>query len=175
MLPGNLHQVFELHRLSEVINIRNRWLAYGLVLGATVPSMGLIDEKRAFSKRLVEAMHKAGIDTLSPTHVARAFNLRYHGDPVSTQSVRKWLTGRALPSQDKLRVLAEWLGVAPQWLRFGDGAGEGARRSGALRQETRPYRRDQDILLEVFSRLNERHRKLVLDLVEALAAAERKR
>lgn len=118
-------------------------------------------------------MHRAGIDTLSPTHVARAFNLRYHGTPVSTQSVRKWLTGRSLPSQDKLRVLAEWLGVAPQWLRFGEG--ENARRSGVLRQEARPYRRDQDMLLEVFSRLSERHKKLVLDLVEALAAAERKR
>jgi transcriptional regulator with XRE-family HTH domain len=164
-----------LHRLPEVVFIGNFRLACEAVLDVTVFNMGLIDEKRAFSKRLVEAMRKAGIDTLSPTHVARAFNLRYHGDPVSTQSVRKWLTGRSLPSQDKLRVLAEWLGVAPQWLRFGEGAGEGARRAGMLRQEVRSYRRDQDILLEIFGRLSERHKKLVLDLVEALAAAERKR
>ncbi|TXF10530.1 hypothetical protein [Pelomicrobium methylotrophicum] len=145
------------------------------MLGATVPGMGLIEEKRAFGKRLVEALRKAGVDTRSPTRVAREFNLRYHGDPVTTQGVRKWLTGRSLPSQDKIRVLADWLGVSSQWLRFGEDTGEDARRASVLRQEVRPYRREQDILLEIFGRLNERHRKLVLELVEALAAAERKR
>lgn len=137
--------------------------------------MRLIDEKRAFSKRLTEAMRKAGIDTRSPTQVAREFNLRYHGDPVTTQGVRKWLTGDSLPSQDKVRVLSEWLGVPVQWLRFGEGAGDDIRRHPVARQETRAYRRDQDVLLENFNRLSEPHRKLILELVKSLGAAQDKR
>lgn len=38
-------------------------------------------------------------------------------------SPRRWLNGDALPAQDKLRVLAEWLGVGAEWLRFGSPAG----------------------------------------------------
>ena len=39
--------------------------------------------------------------------------------PVTTYGVRKWLTGESIPSQDKLVVLAAWLGVSPEWLRYG--------------------------------------------------------
>jgi len=34
--------------------------------------------------------------------------------------VRRWLRGEAIPSQDKLQVLADWLKVEPQVLRFGE-------------------------------------------------------
>lgn len=134
--------------------------------------MGLMDEKRGFSKRLMDAMRKADVDAQSPTGIAREFNLRYHGDPITAQGVRKWLAGRSLPSQDKLRVLAQWLGVSPQWLRFGEAEGEGPRRHPVLRQEVGAYRRDQEALLEGFNRLNEQHRKLILELVKALLGAE---
>jgi hypothetical protein len=30
------------------------------------------------------------------------------------------LHGDALPTQDKLHVLADWLGISSEWLRFGD-------------------------------------------------------
>jgi hypothetical protein len=55
--------------------------------------MTLADEKQGFGKRLKEAMRKARVDAGSPTRIAREFNLRYHGDPVTTQAVRKWLAG----------------------------------------------------------------------------------
>src|SRR3954469_7978049 len=81
--------------------------------------MALNDEKQAFSKRLKDALRKGGVDPGGYAHVAREFNLRYGGDPVSTQAVRKWLTGGALPSQDKIRALAMWLDVGVHWLGFG--------------------------------------------------------
>nr|WP_202922392.1 hypothetical protein [Sinimarinibacterium sp. NLF-5-8] len=31
----------------------------------------------------------------------------------------RWLKGRSIPEQDKLQVLAQWLSVDPQTLRFG--------------------------------------------------------
>ena len=94
--------------------------------------MAPVDEKRNFSKRLVEALRKAQVDFSSPTRIAREFNLRYHGYPVTAQSVRKWLSAKSVPAQDKMRVLADWLNVSPQWLRFGEGRGErGAADPGA--------------------------------------------
>jgi hypothetical protein len=35
--------------------------------------------------------------------------------------VRRWLRGEAIPSQEKLQVLADWLKVEPHLLRFGEG------------------------------------------------------
>jgi hypothetical protein len=34
--------------------------------------------------------------------------------------VRKWLVGESIPTQDKLRILANWLGVTAEWLRYGN-------------------------------------------------------
>jgi transcriptional regulator with XRE-family HTH domain len=34
--------------------------------------------------------------------------------------VSRWLNGQAIPSQEKLQVLAEWLAVEPQALRYGE-------------------------------------------------------
>src|SRR3990172_3728959 len=68
--------------------------------------MVLVDEKQGFSRRFKEAMRKIRVDADSPTQVAREFNLRYHGDPVTAQAIRKWLAGKGLPSQGKVRGLA---------------------------------------------------------------------
>src|ERR1044072_9801611 len=82
--------------------------------------MALGDEKQAFSKRLREALKRAEPAAEGPAALAREFNLRYEGTPVTVQAVRKWVIGRALPSQDKIRALALWLDGSPQWLRYGD-------------------------------------------------------
>jgi transcriptional regulator with XRE-family HTH domain len=50
----------------------------------------------------------------------REFNTRYWGRSVTLQAVRRWLRGEAIPSQEKLQVLADWLKVEPHYLRFGD-------------------------------------------------------
>jgi transcriptional regulator with XRE-family HTH domain len=56
---------------------------------------------------------------LRPVVLEREFNTRYWGRSVTLQGVRRWLRGEAIPSQDKLQVLADWLGVEPEVLRFG--------------------------------------------------------
>src|SRR5260221_9377411 len=80
--------------------------------------MPIAEEKGHFSRRLKEAMRKARLDA-GPTRFAREFNLRHHGEPVTAQTARKWLYGGALPTQDKLRTLAQWLEGSPHWLRYG--------------------------------------------------------
>jgi len=78
-----------------------------------------MSEAQQFSQRLRQAMTRAGYD-VRPIVVEREFNLRYWGRSVSFQAVRRWLRGEAVPTQDRLQVLAEWLGVDAHWLRFGE-------------------------------------------------------
>lgn len=77
-----------------------------------------MDEKAEFCKRLKEAVISAGY-AYRPIVIEREFNTRYWGRPISVQAVRRWMNGEAIPSQDKLQVLAEWLQVEPHVLRFG--------------------------------------------------------
>lgn len=74
----------------------------------------------AFGKRLTRLPADAGIAIVSPTLVAREFNRRYPGKPVTTQAVRKWIAGEAIPSGDKIRALATWLKASPHWLHYGE-------------------------------------------------------
>lgn len=54
-----------------------------------------------------------------PAVLERGFNQRYWGRSVTFQAVRRWLNGESIPAQDKLEVLAEWLKIEPQTLRYG--------------------------------------------------------
>ncbi len=96
--------------------------------------MTIAEEKWDFSRRLKEAMRKARLDA-GPTRFAREFNLRHHGEPVTAQTARKWLYGKALPTQDKLRTLAQWLEISPHWLRYG----EPERAHTTAKQDTATY------------------------------------
>ena len=78
-----------------------------------------MDENAEFSGRLRAAMSQAGY-AVRPTVLEHEFNLRWHGRSISNQTAWSWLNGRNKPQQDKLQVLAEWLRVAPEVLRFGD-------------------------------------------------------
>jgi hypothetical protein len=82
-----------------------------------------MNEKAQFAERLKAAMQDAGYEPRSSV-LEREFNLRYWGRPVTFQAVRRWLRGDSLPEQDKLLVLAEWLQVEPQVLRYGEGAAQ---------------------------------------------------
>ncbi|MEZ5706888.1 MAG: XRE family transcriptional regulator, partial [Burkholderiaceae bacterium] len=77
-----------------------------------------MSEKQEFAARLGLAMTKAGYP-LRPVVLEREFNTRFWGRSISLQAARRWLRGEAIPAQDKLQVLADWLGVAPEELRFG--------------------------------------------------------
>jgi len=76
-------------------------------------------EREDFSVRLQQALRKGGYSPDSPTQLAREFNVRFSGRPITVHAARKWLVGEAIPTQEKLRTLAAWLGIATEWLRFG--------------------------------------------------------
>ena len=77
-------------------------------------------DKQAFSNRLQLALRRAERQVSGPTELALQFNLRYRaGAPVTAQTTHKWLSGRAIPTSDKIAVLAEWLQVTEHWLHHG--------------------------------------------------------
>jgi transcriptional regulator with XRE-family HTH domain len=78
--------------------------------------------RRQFSERLKNEFVRAGLPVASPTKIANEFNRQYPSNKVTAQTLRKWLLADAIPTQAKLLALADWLGVSPQWLRFGKGA-----------------------------------------------------
>ncbi|ARU03435.1 hypothetical protein CCO03_00935 [Comamonas serinivorans] len=124
-------------------------------------------ETQAFAARLRRALEDSGIQP-SPTVVANAFNLRYWGRSITPHTARNWLLGNAIPTQDKLRVLADWLQVPPDVLRFGD-----THAAGQVAESRSPYAstldgQDQDMLRRFLS-LSAEDRQLVRRMVQALA------
>ena len=118
------------------------------------------NERQAFSARLTEALEAAGYAT-RPAEVVVEFNKRTRGTPVTIFAVRKWLNGDAIPTQDKLHLMASWLGVPAQWLRFGDAAGPG--NTPEFGFEGIPAR-ERRMLLDILS-LDEPSRLVVEDVI----------
>jgi hypothetical protein len=77
------------------------------------------DERRNFSDRLKTALIACNQST-TPSAFTREFNLRADGATVTVHAARKWLLGEAIPTQERVHVLALWLNLNPAWLRFGD-------------------------------------------------------
>ena len=105
---------------------------------------------------MLEAKHP-----ISPTYLANEFNNRYNGQPISVQSANNWLLGKAIPNQDKLAILALWLNVSNQWLRFGDIDQINTPNSNSLESM------DLDFLLK-FRRLSNSQKKLVTSLIDEI-------
>ncbi len=85
------------------------------------------EERSQFCQRLQTCLQANGLATSATTFTAE-FNLRATGKTVTVHGARKWLVGEAIPTQARLQVLADWLGVSAAWLRFGD-AGRGVKDS----------------------------------------------
>ena len=119
--------------------------------------------REEFSKRLREAFQLSGVNIDSPTRLATDFSARYSGNKVSQQAVRKWLNGEAIPSQEKVQVLAAWLGVGTEWLRYGKG--------GTAAQMTIPSYRialsDQE-LIKRYRKLSNRQQQAVSEIIIGL-------
>jgi transcriptional regulator with XRE-family HTH domain len=120
-------------------------------------------EAKTFSERFRKALAAAGVPQ-SPTVIAHEFNLRYWGKSVSLYAVRNWLLGQSMPTQDKLRALAQWLDVSPHELRFGPEAG-----GLTLVREIDPSEAAMGAadraMLARYLQLDARQRKLVCDLI----------
>lgn len=81
--------------------------------------MPTLEEKAAFARRLELALRRSPEPVAGATELALRFNLRHRGSAVSAQTAHKWLTGRAIPTKDKLATLAAWLDVSEHWLHYG--------------------------------------------------------
>lgn len=127
-------------------------------------------EKEAFSRRLCQALAAANADDRSPTRLAREFNKRHKGADVSVNAAHLWLRGEAIPAQDKIRTLAAWLGVTPEWLRFG----ESETAAGYAVKEPALSEGDIDLVRQ-FRNLNTGHRQLVREMLLSLQKIERRR
>lgn len=102
-----------------------------------------------------------------PAVLEREFNQRYWGKAVTLHGVRRWLRGETFPAQDKLLALAEWLGVEPQALRFGNEVAKAVRARRKSWDEGIGYQERE--IFEAFLRLPVPQRKIVREVILAFA------
>ena len=124
-------------------------------------------ERTSFANRLAKALKRAGKADSGPTALQREFNIR-SASPITIHSARKWLVGEAIPTQEKLRTLAEWLQVSPDWLRYGEAPDNNAdfnALGGLIEHEVRS--------LTDFRRLTESNRTIVTELIRVLLKSQK--
>ena len=120
-------------------------------------------QQALFSKRLIWALDIQGVPH-SPTIVQREYNSRSNQPPVTTHAARKWLMGEAIPTQDRIQVLAEWLNVSASWLRFGEEGIDGNKKTKDMTaQEWR--------LVQGFRLLTDKQRAAVLTMVLSIPSS----
>jgi transcriptional regulator with XRE-family HTH domain len=124
------------------------------------------DEKVAFAKRLELALRRTSEPVAGATELALRFNLRHEGSAVSAQTAHKWLSGRAIPTSDKLDTLAEWLNVDKHWLHYGPPP----KGSEGAKQKTAPEGAVEEVLLlaKKIQALPPHRRYLVEELINQL-------
>lgn len=124
------------------------------------------EEREALSRRLADAMREAGYEP-RPNVLLKLFNSRYRGRSVSFQSVSRWLRGISIPAQDKLVLLAKLLGTEPQVLRYGNAASRVSEPRAEWQIDLKPHERE---LVDAYRNLSTQHRKLVREMIAALAS-----
>jgi hypothetical protein len=124
--------------------------------------------KIEFSQRLLTALDRAGVPA-KPTVIEREFNQRYWGKPITLHAARLWLRGETMPTHDRLLCLAEWLGVEPAVLRYGDGVVARVREKRKQWDEGIGYQERE--LFELFLKLPVPQRKVAREVILALARA----
>lgn len=77
------------------------------------------NEQEEFGIRLWGALASAGYAEITYSQLTEQFNARSSGKSITKFAARKWMHGEAIPTQERLLVIAVWLQVNPEWLRFG--------------------------------------------------------
>ncbi len=140
---------------------------FNVELKRTLTSASMND-KADFAQRLRNAMLAAGYPD-RPAVLEREFNSRYWGRSVTFQAVSRWLRGKSIPAQDKLQVLAQWLQIEPQVLRFGEQAQTAIRETRGNWETPELYPEREAI--EAFLKLPAEQRKVVRDVILAFVKA----
>jgi transcriptional regulator with XRE-family HTH domain len=77
------------------------------------------NQRSEFASRLQEELVRTGRQA-SPAALAREINLYLRpSERIHPSSCRKWLKAEAIPTQEKLLILARILQVTPSFLRYG--------------------------------------------------------
>jgi transcriptional regulator with XRE-family HTH domain len=126
-------------------------------------------ERAAFSQRLALALGQAGMLPCTSARLATEFNRVHSGSPITLHAARKWLIGESIPTQEKLKVLAAWLGVSAVWLRYGEEL-----ETTTPKKSHRVDEKTQRDLSEKVSRLNRHHRQVVMGMVDFLLKLQQK-
>ena len=120
------------------------------------------NEKALFSKRLKTALNAASLGKFKVSDIEREFNLRYASGSVTPQAIYKWLNGQSIPSLEKIDVLANWLNVPAKWLKTG------------IKEDVLDVKSLIDKQgMDSFQQLNNEHKQLVLNLMQALIKSYR--
>jgi transcriptional regulator with XRE-family HTH domain len=128
-------------------------------------------EREDFSERLQLALRNADYSPDSPTQLAREFNIRFSGRPITVHAARKWLVGEAIPTQEKLRTLAQWLGVPAEWLRFG---GEQSANGTTVDPTSRFESADVKLIADL-QRLDEHNQSIAREIIRMLVRMNRQK
>lgn len=128
-------------------------------------------EKLAFARRLKQALKRSSKKVDTPTELALQFNLRHQQGSITPAAAQKWLTGQAQPTIDKIETLSDWLGIAPQWLRWGTAEDRSTQPTGKKGQPRKSAAAIQPseaelMLLTRLRNLPEHQRNLVTEVLE---------
>lgn len=126
------------------------------------------DERAKFSDRLHTCLLNNRISS-KPAAFARVFNLRAGTSAVTAHAARKWLVGEAIPTHERMLVLARWLDVNAAWLRFG--GGEPAHVALAM-PIAQPMTAQEEVLMRAIFGLSGPSQAVISSLVESLIKFE---
>lgn len=128
-------------------------------------------EQRAFAERLRAALDAAGIE---PSAAAlEKLVPRHGGDNVTPQAISGWLSGKHVPKRVNMRALARIVGQEPHLLEHGGRSAGGVRdMQTAWPEHVRGHDR---LAFEEFLTLPEASRKLVREIIAALADTTRRK
>lgn len=121
------------------------------------------EERIHFRDRLLTVLRRAKVPVRAST-VAHEFNLRADGATVTTHAVRKWLAGDAIPTHERLLILADWLGVHASWLLYGDAENS----DFPLGRPVSSLRTQDLILVRDFNRLSPEGQHLMRAILDVL-------
>ena len=122
-------------------------------------------ERAQFAQRVKTALAARDMPA-SATALQRTFNERYPERAISVHAARKWVMGESIPTQARLRVLADVLQVSATWLRFGEEVAVSKNKSLSVQEH---------MLVQQFRRLSDTQRTHVLALVQSAVDSGRKR
>ena len=122
-------------------------------------------ERAQFAQRVKTALAARDMPA-SATALQRTFNERNPELAISVHAARKWVMGESIPTQARLRVLADVLQVSATWLRFGEEVAVSKNKSLSVQEH---------MLVQQFRRLSDTQRTHVLALVQSAVDSGRKR